>query len=62
MKLKLLTPKIGNRSVAPFVGAWIETLAGSGGGNWELVAPFVGAWIETPLQGVGNPDAVSLLS
>jgi len=33
--------------VAPFTGAWIETL-GSVGGSLELhVAPFTGAWIET---------------
>ena len=34
--------------VAPYVGAWVETI------NWNrknvmlLVAPYVGAWVETP--------------
>ena len=38
------------REVAPYVGAWIETLLT---GNITLaasVAPYVGAWIETLLS------------
>ena len=35
--------------VAPYVGAWIETLTGSVKGVSEEVAPYVGAWIETLL-------------
>ena len=33
--------------VAPYVGAWIETLHLRGGLSAPLVAPYVGAWIET---------------
>ena len=33
--------------VAPYVGAWIETLNPSLGRNAASVAPYVGAWIET---------------
>ena len=33
--------------VAPRVGAWIETIAGSAIRNQTAVAPRVGAWIET---------------
>ena len=35
------------RSVAPYVGAWIETTAGSEKNEISFVAPYVGAWIET---------------
>ena len=35
-------------SVAPCVGAWIETLRLIGVNLMEVVAPCVGAWIETP--------------
>ena len=34
-------------SVAPLVGAWIETPKNQGQGLEETVAPLVGAWIET---------------
>ena len=34
--------------VAPYVGAWIETLLTSVTQQRQLVAPYVGAWIETP--------------
>ena len=34
-------------NVAPFTGAWIETIF-SGRNRWQCnVAPFTGAWIET---------------
>ena len=33
--------------VAPYVGAWIETLYNSISVIFYLVAPYVGAWIET---------------
>ena len=33
--------------VAPYVGAWIETLIGSAFFVLSRVAPYVGAWIET---------------
>ena len=34
-------------SVAPYVGAWIETRFSLGQWQREEVAPYVGAWIET---------------
>ena len=40
--------KIARWGVAPYVGAWIETLKGILKLALELVAPYVGAWIETP--------------
>ena len=36
-------------SVAPFVGAWIETRPAVYDADEAVVAPFVGAWIETQL-------------
>ncbi len=36
-------------SVAPYVGAWIETHCMSLRNLHHRVAPYVGAWIETPL-------------
>ncbi len=33
--------------VAPYVGAWIETLSALPSQSGFLVAPYVGAWIET---------------
>ena len=33
--------------VAPYVGAWIETLYELADGSEDVVAPYVGAWIET---------------
>ena len=38
--------------VAPYVGAWIETLIRLDCSKSELVAPYVGAWIETAEEGV----------
>ncbi len=37
-------------AVAPFAGAWIETLASLGSGVVIAVAPFAGAWIETFIE------------
>ena len=37
------------KDVAPYVGAWIETLLGILRVFNNSVAPYVGAWIETPL-------------
>ena len=34
-------------SVAPYVGAWIETNRRDYAAGAHLVAPYVGAWIET---------------
>ena len=39
------TPR--TRRVAPYVGAWIETLKNADGSYSFVVAPYVGAWIET---------------
>ena len=36
-----------NGSVAPYVGAWIETQDVTGFTWSATVAPYVGAWIET---------------
>ena len=36
--------------VAPFAGAWIETISDIYGIDCEFVAPFAGAWIETVLD------------
>ena len=35
--------------VAPYVGAWIETVEPRLNGGGADVAPYVGAWIETRL-------------
>ena len=37
-------------SVAPYVGAWIETYSQGFGMANPFVAPYVGAWIETNPQ------------
>ena len=37
----------GISSVAPYVGAWIETKMFRRSSICERVAPYVGAWIET---------------
>ena len=35
------------QTVAPYVGAWIETIQNSKNMKLQTVAPYVGAWIET---------------
>ena len=35
------------KRVAPYVGAWIETVYINNALHDGLVAPYVGAWIET---------------
>ena len=48
LKRRTITNAFAGISVAPYVGAWIETppvLQRSGG--FIQVAPYVGAWIET---------------
>ena len=40
--------------VAPYTGAWIETLGGEGSPLLADVAPYTGAWIETCLNTRGN--------
>ena len=37
-------------TVAPYVGAWIETYYLTNKSLERFVAPYVGAWIETPKQ------------
>ena len=39
--------KLLDSFVAPYVGAWIETIQMSDTTTQSLVAPYVGAWIET---------------
>ena len=34
-------------NVAPYVGAWIETISSYSFSSISTVAPYVGAWIET---------------
>ena len=47
MKHKVPACYSHDKNVAPYVGAWIETIPCSGiFSNWT-VAPYVGAWIET---------------
>ena len=48
MKPAIKTVPGGAKRVAPFAGAWIETVGGSNGTGNDNVAPFAGAWIETP--------------
>ena len=51
-----MSPKVSN-SVAPRVGAWIETIDGRGGDDTADVAPRVGAWIETSEK--DNPESLN---
>ena len=37
----------GAKIVAPYVGAWIETIPNKHYRHLAKVAPYVGAWIET---------------
>jgi len=37
----------GDRHVAPYAGAWIETEIAIAKAKTEAVAPYAGAWIET---------------
>ncbi len=49
---------IGNAPVvAPFTGAWIETMSKEPTPILEGVAPFTGAWIETPQDRQRSPSA-----
>ena len=47
LSLRLNIQPFAEYAVAPYVGAWIETLAYHPGNNPRNVAPYVGAWIET---------------
>ena len=47
MKLVIALGNLYLVGVAPYVGAWIETLAILKTGCGANVAPYVGAWIET---------------
>ena len=42
--------------VAPYVGAWIETLIRASDDLEARVAPYVGAWIETEESKTSNPN------
>ena len=43
-------------AVAPYLGAWIETLKTCTTGSIRKVAPYLGAWIETRLPGPEHLD------
>ncbi len=47
MKLSYCSIGLPSLFVAPFTGAWIETLSSLKGTLNAVVAPFTGAWIET---------------
>ena len=49
-------------SVAPYVGAWIETFLTRSKNSLIAVAPYVGAWIETTLNTVFPLTTVSHLT
>ena len=41
-------------TVAPYVGAWIETRLDNANKQQQYVAPYVGAWIETSKSSNGE--------
>ena len=43
----VVATKANHYSVAPYVGAWIETTPTTRQSSRTTVAPYVGAWIET---------------
>ena len=47
LKLNLKASIPRNKAVAPYVGAWIETINLTSAKQLVVVAPYVGAWIET---------------
>ena len=47
MKLALVRGYVIMGTVAPYVGAWIETALFARASPVAPVAPYVGAWIET---------------
>ena len=47
MKLLMISTTQPQPLVAPYVGAWIETLMTRNSTRLANVAPYVGAWIET---------------
>ena len=48
LKLKSTSLRRTGEKVAPYVGAWIETVVSETMRMTIIVAPYVGAWIETP--------------
>ena len=54
-------PVIIGHTVAPYAGAWIETVAGAvKAAEQAIVAPYAGAWIET--RHTENNPCILLLS
>ena len=47
LKHRQYTSYLYKREVAPYVGAWIETIDNRKAISEMIVAPYVGAWIET---------------
>ena len=50
MKHVLLTNGRNPVKVAPYVGAWVETIGTTATPNYTQVAPYVGAWVETDID------------
>ena len=48
LKPDVLMENAGTITVAPYAGAWIETLVANPAAAKFSVAPYAGAWIETP--------------
>ena len=48
LKRSCLCRRAMRYKVAPYVGAWIETMIARVRCQPSTVAPYVGAWIETP--------------
>ena len=46
-KAKEIHVSLHQTAVAPYTGAWIETLEKMGLTDMDYVAPYTGAWIET---------------
>ena len=57
--IALLRVVMDNSAVAPFTGAWIETLKSMSMVPSVYVAPFTGAWIETTYR---RSDMARILS
>ena len=58
MKLGLLEYGYYAVTVAPFTGAWIETVYAEGLCPLREVAPFTGAWIETSYKTTSPRDVI----
>ena len=57
LKFEYVCTRYDYRTVAPFVGAWIEISKFLKPSPARTVAPFVGAWIEIELQTSACPHS-----